>query len=381
MLATTLPGTRAAAITESEVEEACADSREAYETYRQARSDFEQAAAALDEANTALDDAEYREQRIRGIYEGRQAEQDRLRAQVEETAAELYMQAAGSASSLGMMSLSTPSDALAAVEFLESSASRDLQTVNDLASISAELDRLGIDLQAAVDDLTSARNDQQDLTTDQESAMSSALEAYGQLDDHCRELQAEYEAEQARLRAEAEARRQREAEARERAASGGSGDSGDSGDSGGSSDTGGSNSSGPVVGGIVCPFSPGRTQFRNTWGAPRSGGRSHRGVDMFAPHGEPVYAVADGVVATGNRGLGGKHIWLTATNGSAFYYAHLDDFAVGSGTRVSQGDLIAYNGNTGNARGTSPHVHLQMHPGGRSSSPVNPYNAVASVCF
>jgi len=50
----------------------------------------------------------------------------------------------------------------------------------------------------------------------------------------------------------------------------------------------------------------------------------------MAPWDEPVYAVASGTVSTGNSGLGGKTIWLTSNSGTAFYYAHLNGFAVSS---------------------------------------------------
>lgn len=374
VLAVGVPGMPAQAVTRAEVDEACAESQEAYDTYRGARSDFEEAAIALETANLELSDAEYQEQRIRVIYQDRQDEQVDLRTEVESQAVELYMQATAGPS-MGMLSLSSPSQALTAFEFLKSSTDQDLQSVNDLTAVSSELDRLGTDLEAAVGELISARDQQQQLTAEQEASMTSALGAYDQLTDRCKQLQAEYEAEQARIRAEEEARKLREAAARERAASSGSG----SGSSvGGSS---GGDSSAGIVEGIICPFTPGRTHFSNSWGARRSGGRGHRGTDMMAPMDEPIYAVASGTVSMYNRGLGGKYIWLSSDGGTAFYYAHLNEFAVGDGASVKQGDLIGYNGNTGNAAGGSPHLHFEIHPGGRGASAINPYNSVAAVCF
>ena len=118
--------------------------------------------------------------------------------------------------------------------------------------------------------------------------------------------------------------------------------------------------------------------FRDTWGAPRSGGRKHKGTDIFAPKGTRVFAVTDGRVRIRNGGLGGKAIWLYGSDGNAYYYAHLDSWKVSEGTRVSQGDVIATVGNTGNARGGANHTHFELHPGGGSAR--NPYPTLAAIC-
>ena len=119
--------------------------------------------------------------------------------------------------------------------------------------------------------------------------------------------------------------------------------------------------------------------YRDTWGAPRSGGRRHKGVDVFAPMGSPSYAVTDGVVTrTSSSGIGGLQIYLRGNDGNQYYYAHMSGFAAKVGDRVRAGEVIAYVGDTGNARGMSPHVHFELHPGG--GSPVNPTPFVRRVC-
>lgn len=111
--------------------------------------------------------------------------------------------------------------------------------------------------------------------------------------------------------------------------------------------------------------------IQSWFGDPREGGaRDHHGVDIFAPRGTPVIAVAEAVVGrVGTGGLGGKTVWLRDRGGRAFYYAHLDSQLVRSGARVNPGDTLGLVGNTGNARTTPPHLHFGLYQRG----PVDPY--------
>lgn len=137
----------------------------------------------------------------------------------------------------------------------------------------------------------------------------------------------------------------------------------------------------PVAsGGLACPVGN-PVAFSDTWGAPRSGGRRHQGVDMMARHGTPVYAITSGkITRMRNSSLGGLTIYMYGDDGIEYYYAHLQDYASGisSGQRVAAGDRIASVGSTGNASASAPHLHFEVHPGGGSA--VNPYPYAARAC-
>jgi peptidoglycan LD-endopeptidase LytH len=135
------------------------------------------------------------------------------------------------------------------------------------------------------------------------------------------------------------------------------------------------------TGGQACPVA-GPVSFVDTWGAPRSGGRAHQGVDMMAARGTPVAAIFDGTITRTGSGssLGGITIWMRSTAGDTFYYAHLDSIAggIGSGTSVAAGQIIGAVGSTGNASPSYPHLHFEYHPGGGGA--VNPYPLVRGIC-
>ena len=130
----------------------------------------------------------------------------------------------------------------------------------------------------------------------------------------------------------------------------------------------------PPGGLAVCPVA-GSHHFINSWGASRSGGRAHKGVDMMAARGTPVVAPVAGVVTHRNSSLGGLSFYLTGVDGNRYYGTHLSGY--GSSGNVQAGTVIGYVGDTGNAKG-SPHLHFEVQPGGGGA--VNPYPWVAKVC-
>ena len=127
----------------------------------------------------------------------------------------------------------------------------------------------------------------------------------------------------------------------------------------------------------VCPLQPpGSYAFSDTFGAPRSGGRLHQGVDMISARGTTIVAIVDGVAIDKQNTLGGNTISFNGNDGNHYYYAHLDSYAASG--QVLKGTVIGYVGDSGNAKFSTPHLHFEIHPGGGPA--VDPTPTVAANC-
>ena len=125
--------------------------------------------------------------------------------------------------------------------------------------------------------------------------------------------------------------------------------------------------------------------FTSDFNEGRSGGRLHAGNDLFAESGAPLIAVDDGQVRSGRDPLGGNVLNLYGTDGTRYYYAHLDAFTDGTATlldppaprMVRAGEIVGFLGNTGNAAATAPHVHFEIHPG--NGPAIDPFPVLQSA--
>ncbi len=124
------------------------------------------------------------------------------------------------------------------------------------------------------------------------------------------------------------------------------------------------------------------TDIQDTFGDARGSERQHEALDIMAPTGTPILAVADGTIEklfTSDRG--GLTIYQFEPGGQfAYYYAHLHAYAPGltEGAAVKRGDVLGTVGSTGNADPAAPHLHFaifRLTPEKQwwTGTPVNPY--------
>lgn len=235
-------------------------------------------------------------------------------------------------------------DVLGSTDLLQ--ASRKARLLGHVNGSDAQtIDRLEVE----ASDLEAERAKLDDLLEQQQGVLDSKREAEARMEARFEELREKRQDLEARL--EAERRRRQRAERPSRSAPAPS-----------------------AVNGLVCPF-PG-SSFVDSWGAPRSGGRRHKGVDMMGSHGAPLYAVTSGTVSQRSGGLGGLSVFLRGDDGNLYYYAHMSGF--GASGRVDAGTVVGYNGSSGNASASAPHLHWEIKLGGTTS--VNPYPTARSIC-
>lgn len=303
-----------------------------------------------------------------------------LEEQAKERAVEIYMDAAVSSMAAFFVSDSVEL-AGASIGYLEEIGKSDREIIRDLEARLATLIRYEGELSVVEADLAIV---EADLVARSEVMNSRLEEAQGIFLQLRAQRAAEDEAK--RLAAEAEAKRIAEEEARKAAEVAATsttipGPPVPTSPTTTVADQPSSTDPPPAPGGSrTCPVD-GYTRFTDTWGAARSGGRTHEGVDMLAARGTPVVAIEAGKVKSMRSStLGGITVWLSGASGDTFYYGHLDSHAPGlsTGQSVAKGALLGYVGTSGNAPEHVPHLHFEHHPGGGSA--VNPYLLVKGLC-
>ncbi len=119
--------------------------------------------------------------------------------------------------------------------------------------------------------------------------------------------------------------------------------------------------------GFICPVSRGSFTVSAYYGD----GRNHKGIDLAADCGTPIFAVADGTVTyAGYDSDYGYNVIIKHSNGLQTRYAHANALCVSTGATVSQGEMIATVGSTGWSTGN--HLHFEVIVGGTRVNPA-PY--------
>jgi len=294
------------------------------------------------------------------------------RANLAERMVQVYVNGEPDALTL-VLSEGSVTDALDAVDLLQTVARRDAALVADVRARVARLDELSVRLREA-----QAESERELARAQAERGRVAALvtERRRRLSGARAQLQQAIAARRARLARLAAAKRARERELRRARARAQARTAAPA----APASSGVAPSAAPAVsasGGPVFPLA-GPTTFSDDWLAPR-GSRYHEGIDLFAARGTPVLAVYDGTLfRVGYSGISGYRLWLRAADGTTYFYAHLDGYspAAREGAAVRAGTVLGYNGDTGDAKGTPPHVHFEIHPGG--GGPIRPYPIVAA---
>jgi LysM repeat protein len=126
--------------------------------------------------------------------------------------------------------------------------------------------------------------------------------------------------------------------------------------------------------GWACPVPAG--SFSNSWGYVKSDGRTHEGIDIHASRGSAIVAPVAGHLHQETGEIGGLQVTLYGDDGYRYFGSHMESF--GASGDVAAGEVIGTVGSSGNAAGTSPHLHFEVHTGDGPSA--NPYPVLLDAC-
>ena len=324
---------------------------------------------------------------LESLIASRNIEIRELRGRARDRAVEMYIDAAG----VGLATVFTsasPNEVDTRSEYLGDLGKADRALFNGLAALSVQLNSEKERLAEVEAEQAASVAALEDIAADLNARLEAAQVAYNALYDQFLEEERARLAEIERQRRLAEEQAAREAEEAARQATSTTSSAttatttsatptpattvppGD-----GNGGEGGAN-----AGTRTCPID-GFTSFTDTWGAARSGGRWHQGVDMLAAKFTSVVAVESGTITSlGNSTRGGITVWLRGAAGHEFYYAHLDSWASGlvAGQAVTVGQKIGEVGTTGNAPAHIPHLHWEYHPDGGGA--INPTPLASALC-
>lgn len=337
-------------ISEEEVEQARRERDAAAEARAAALEDLTVAVTSYEAIAAELETLTFRMARLRSQMDAYEQRSRELRATVRQRAVQAYMSGGDGDPLARIFSPEAVQQNLIAREVLAIATETDKASLDSLTAITAEMDRLKDQVAADTERANALRVEadavmvrMSELFEEAEATASEATAAFQQASDALEEKRRRRDEIRAALGAPAEGVPMW------------------------------------VTPGFICPIN-GPSAFIDSWHAPRSGGRLHKGTDLFSPRGTPLVAVADGTVQHSFNALGGNVVWLFADHGVNYFYAHLDSFAGGvhNGQRVGKGQVVGYVGDTGNPAPGAYHLHFGIYPGGIMA--VNPYSTVLGIC-
>ena len=344
---------------EREKEIAEARQTQAYKDYVAVTAQLDEAVERYEQIHAQHEDLIYRISRMESAVERYRDEAADLEAAAQDIVIDAYM--SGQRNLIGSaFSATNIQDLVTSRALIDRAAERELASLDNLDAVSRQADRSSAELDVRradvaaneanaaviVEEIAALQTRQREILAQADANLTAAIDAL-------RRERREKAAEDERIK-----RQQAERSASRPGAAGGAAPE--------------------ATPGFMCPVQGGAS-FIDSWGFPRSGGRKHKGVDMFNARGTPLLAVVDGRIKFSFNSLGGRSTHLYADNGVVYYYTHLDAHPtnISSGQRVSKGTVVGFLGNSGNARYTSPHLHFEIRPGGKA---VNPYPTVRAAC-